>query len=259
VNTRFAIFLLLLAACAATATPTPTATQPPPPSETPSAQPTATETAIPSATPWPVSGVCSPLQDHALTDLRKYLTQPFIAPQGANKETGHHGVDFAYYRRDGVGGHINGTPIQSVMNGFMAGLGEIDVYGNYLVIETPAAWLPAEVAALYGVEAEESLYLLYAHMQERAPFEIHEPIDCGQVVGLVGDSGDQYFVSDPHLHFETRVGAADYFVEPMAYYDPQASEEAKAEYEKWRTSDSFELFDPMQLLDYGASQEEVNG
>jgi murein DD-endopeptidase MepM/ murein hydrolase activator NlpD len=203
--------------------------------------------------------VCSPLQDHALTDLPKYLTQPFIAPAGENKELGHHGVDFAYYRRDGVGEHIDGTPIQSVMNGWMAGLGYNPVYGNYLVIETPADWMPAEVAALYGVEPGESLYLLYAHMQDLAPFEIHEPIDCGQVVGLVGDSGDQYFVSDPHLHFETRVGAADYFVEPMSFYDNQATEEEKAEYMKWRTSESFELFDPMPLLDYGASQEEVNG
>jgi murein DD-endopeptidase MepM/ murein hydrolase activator NlpD len=203
--------------------------------------------------------VCSPLQDHALTDLPKYLTQPFIAPAGENKEQGHHGVDFAYYRRDGVGEHIDGTPIQSVMNGWMAGLGYNPVYGNYLVIETPADWMPAEVAALYGVEPGESLYLLYAHMQDLAPFEIHEPIDCGQVVGLVGDSGDQFFVSDPHLHFETRVGAADYFVEPMSFYDNLATEEEKAEYMKWRTSESFELFDPMPLLDYGASQEEVNG
>jgi murein DD-endopeptidase MepM/ murein hydrolase activator NlpD len=259
VKTRFALLLLLALVACASPTPTPPATQRPAPTETASPQPTATETIEPSATPWPISGVCSPLQDHALTDLRRYMTQPFIPPAGENKETGHHGVDFAYYRRDGVGGHIDGTPIQSVMNGWMAGLGENPVYGNYLVIETPAAWMPAEVAALYGVNVDESLYLLYAHLQEPAAFEIHEPIDCGQVVGLVGDSGDPYFVSDPHLHIETRVGPADYFVEPMSYYDPQASEEAKAEYEKWRTSDMFELMDPMLLLDYGASQEEVNG
>jgi murein DD-endopeptidase MepM/ murein hydrolase activator NlpD len=96
-------------------------------------------------------------------------------------------------------------------------------------------------------------------MQEPAPFEIHEPIDCAQVIGLVGNSGDPYFVSDPHLHFETRVGPADYFVEPMSFYDTQASEAEKAEYMKWRTSAMFELMDPMLLLDYGASREETNG
>lgn len=207
----------------------------------------------------PLTAVCSPLQDHALTDLRKYMTQPFIPPQGENKETGHHGVDFAYYRRDGVGDHIVGTPIQSVLNGFMAGLGYNPVYGNYLIIETPAEWLPPDLAALYPIASGESLYLLYAHMQDLAPFEIHEPLDCGQVVGYVGNSGDPYFVSDPHLHLETRMGAAGIFVEPMSFYDTQASEEEKAEYMKWRTSETFKLFDPMLLLDYGAAHEVVNG
>jgi murein DD-endopeptidase MepM/ murein hydrolase activator NlpD len=203
--------------------------------------------------------VCSPLKDHALVDLPKYVTQPLIMPQGENKETGHHGVDFAYYHRDGVGEHIMGTPIQSVLNGFMAGLGYNPVYGNYLVIETPMEWLPPDLAALYPLEPGQSLYLLYAHMQDLAPFEIHEPLDCGQVVGQVGASGDPYFVSDPHLHFETRVGAADIFIEPMSFYDPQASETEKAEYMKWRTSDTFHLFDPMLLLNYGAQQESANG
>lgn len=247
--------LVCLAACAApsvaTASPTQTATQPP--------TATASATPEPSATPWPLTAVCSPLQDHALVDLPKYITQPFIPPQGENKETGHHGVDFAYYHRDGVGEHIMGTPIQSVLNGFMAGLGYNPVYGNYLVIETPMEWLPPDLAALYSLESGQSLYLLYAHMQDLAPFEIHEPLDCGQVVGLVGGSGDPFFVSDPHLHFETRVGAADYFVEPMSFYDTQASEAEKAEYMKWRTSDFFQLMDPMLLLDYGAQHEDVNG
>lgn len=251
---------LFLVACGAAQpaviTPTPTDI---PPTETFTPEPTATATPEPSPTPWPVSAVCSPLQDHALSDLRKYLTQPFIPPLGENKETGHHGVDFAYYHRDGVGEHIAGTPIQSVMNGWMEGLGYNPVYGNYLVIETPADWMPAAVAELYGVGADESLYLLYAHMENLAAFEIHEPIDCGQVVGLVGNSGDPYFVTDPHLHFETRVGPADYFVEPMSFYDTQATDAEKAEYMKWRTSGFFRLMDPMPLLDYGASQESANG
>ena len=214
---------------------------------------------VPSETPVPVSAVCSPLQDHALTDLPKYQTQPFIPPQGANKETGHHGVDFAYYRRDGVGGHIEGTPIQSVLNGYMAGLGFNAVYGNYLIIETPLEWLPADLAASYPVGSGQSLYLLYAHKQELAPFEIHEPLDCGQVVGQVGDSGSTYFVSDPHLHLETRLGPSGLFIEPMAYYDTQASEAEKEAYLYWRTSDTFTLFDPRILLDYGAAHEDIQG
>lgn len=187
------------------------------------------------------------------------MTQPFVAPLGENKEMGHHGVDFAYYRRDGVGGHIMGTPIQSVLNGTMAGLGYNDVYGNYLIIETQFKILPAELAALYAIEGGESIYVLYAHMQDLAPFEIREPLDCGQVIGLVGGSGSQFFVSDPHLHIETRVGPSGIFIEPMAYYDTQATEEEKAEYLYWRTSETFTLFDPMILLDYGAQFEVISG
>lgn len=194
-----------------------------------------------------------------MTDLPKYQTQAFIPPMGENKETGHHGVDFAYYRRDGVGDHIEGTPIQSMLNGTMAGLGFNLVYGNYLIIETPAEWLPADLAALYPIEGGQSLYLLYAHMQELAPFEIRESLDCGQVIGLVGDSGSTYFVSDSHLHLETRLGQAGTFIEPMAYYDTQASEEEKTEYLFWRTSDFFMLFDPWLLLEYGADQEQISG
>jgi murein DD-endopeptidase MepM/ murein hydrolase activator NlpD len=251
------IAAILLSGCGPAVPTTATATSTPLPSATTTETPT--ETATPSATPEPITGVCSPLADHALTDLRKYLTQAFMPPQGENKEMGHHGVDFAYYRRDGVGEHINGTPIQSVLNGTMAGLGYNPVYGNYLIIETRGELLPPDLAALYAIEEGQSLYLLYEHMQDLAPFEIREPLDCRQVIGYVGGSGDPFFVSDPHLHLETRVGPSGIFVEPMSFYDTQATEEEKASYTLWRSSGTFILFDPMILLDYGAAHEVVNG
>jgi murein DD-endopeptidase MepM/ murein hydrolase activator NlpD len=142
----------------------------------------------------------------------------------------------------------------------MAGLGYNAVYGNYLIIETPYERLPFDIAALYPIQPGESLYLLYAHMQELAPFEIHEPLDCGQQIGQVGESGRQPdMIAEPHLHLETRVGPSDIFIEPMAFYDTQATEAEKAEYMKWRTSDTFRLFDPMILLDYGATLEDIHG
>lgn len=192
-------------------------------------------------------------------DLPKYISQPFIAPLGENKETGHHGVDFAYYRRDGVGDPLEGNPIQSGLNGYMAGLGSNTVYGNYLIIETPYEWLPADLAVLLPISSGESIYHLYAHMQERAPFEIHEPLDCGQVIGTVGDSGSEFYVSDAHLHFETRIAPSGIFIEPMDFYNTQASEEEKAEYVYWRSSETFRLFDPLLLLEYGAEHEVING
>jgi murein DD-endopeptidase MepM/ murein hydrolase activator NlpD len=247
----------LLAACATaeiqqteTASPSPTQTQ----------QSSTTSTLTPTETPLPETAICSPLRDHALSDLRKYVTQPFIPPQGENKEMGHHGVDLGYYHRDGVGGPLEGNPIQSVLDGRMAGSGYNAVYGNYLIIETPFERLPADLAVIYPIQAGESLYLLYAHMQDLAPFEIREPLDCGQQIGQVGKSGRHPdMIVEPHLHWETRVGPSDIFIEPMAFYDTQATEAEKAEYIKWRSSGMFVPFDPMLLVDYGASLEQVNG
>jgi murein DD-endopeptidase MepM/ murein hydrolase activator NlpD len=260
VKPLFFLFLLaaLLASC--DTAPTPTATASPKPSSTETQQPSPTVTLTPTETPVPLSAVCTPLKDHALTDLLRYISQPFIPPSGENKEMGHHGVDFAYYHRDGVGGPLEGNPIQSVLDGNMAGLGYNAVYGNYLIIETPFERLSSDLAAVYSISAGQSLYLLYAHMQELAPFEIREPLDCGQQIGTVGQSGrEPDMIAEPHLHFETRVGPSGIFIEPMAFYDTQATEAEKKEYIKWRSSGTFEPFDPMLLLNFGASFEDING
>lgn len=251
--------LVALAACTTPAVDPPTTTIGPTsgPTLAPSLAPT--ETLTPRETPIPVSKLCSPLRDHAFVDLNKYITQPFIPPQGANKELGHHGIDFGYYHRDGVGGPLEGNPIQSVLDGSMAGLGYNKVYGNYLIIETTYERLPAELAASFPIKSGESLYVLYAHMQDLAPFEFFEPLDCGQQIGQVGKSGDPQFVAEPHLHFEMRVGKSGIFVDPMAFYDTQASQEEKDEYVRWRSSDTFNLVDPMIFIKYAASVEEING
>ncbi|MCW5875164.1 MAG: M23 family metallopeptidase [Anaerolineales bacterium] len=239
---------LCLAACSSPA-PAPTATPEPTATSVPTALPTPEPTLPPTATAIPTSPICTPLAEHQISALLSlYLTQPFIAPQGANKETGHHGLDFAYYSGGPSGGHINGTPIQSVLDAVVAGAGYNAVYGYYLVTETPWARLPQGAAGLYGMAAGESLYLLYAHLQHPAPFELGEALACAQVLGYVGDSGDRFFVSDPHLHLETRVGASGLRLDPMAYYAIEATEEQKAEYLRWRTSDDFRLADPAALL-----------
>lgn len=244
------IAVLLLGACggrspepAPTLEVVPTATAVPAPTSEP--QPTPTETAI------ALSPICSPLAEHEIaTLLSLYLTQPFIPPQGANKETGHHGLDFAYYSGGPTGGHINGTPIQSMLDGVVAGMGYNAVYGYYLITETPFALLPAELAEHYEAGADESLYMLYGHMQQPAPLAQGDTVTCGQVVSYVGNSGSQQFSSDPHLHIETRVGAAGQRLAETAYYTADATEAQKAEYLRWRTSDEFRLMDPTILLVY---------
>ena len=92
------------------------------------------------------------------------------------------------------------------------------------------------------------LNLLYAHMQETPSLSLNDFISCGETVGNVGDSGDPYFISDPHLHLELRRGPAAIRFEPMSFYSTQASEAEKAEYQYWRTSGTFSLLDPMLLL-----------
>ncbi len=114
------------------------------------------------------------------------------------------------------------------------------------------------MAVIYGIGGGESIYLLYAHMQEPAPFVLSEPIDCGQQVGKVGNSGNEYFIVEPHLHFEIRVGASANRLDALNYYDTRATEQEKIEYRRWRNSDEFQLFDPTLLIDYGIGQEDGN-
>lgn len=202
--------------------------------------------------PLQLSPICSPLAEHAISTLLDlYLTQPFIPPLGANKETGHHGLDFAYYHGGPSGGHINGTPIQSVLDAVVVGMGYNAVYGYYVITETPLAQLPAELAELYEADADQSLYLLYAHMQSPAPYSLEEQVPCAAVLGQVGDSGSRQFLTDPHLHLETRLGAPGQRLAPMAFYMADVTEAQREEYMRWRTSDDFRLVDPTILLMYG--------
>lgn len=241
--------VFVLGACAPQATPSPTIAPTQTASSTPAPSATATHPSTATQTPIPISAICSPLADHDLAILMNYMSQPLIPPLGANKEMGHHGVDFAYYRRDGVGGHIQGTPVQSVLDGVVAGIGYTTVYGNYLIVETRRLNLPVAVVGLYDLKLDQSLYLLYAHMQNPFEFALGQALACGAQIGEVGDSGDPFYSSDPHLHLETRSGPSGIQLAPMDYYNTQASEEEKAEWEFWRSSDTFTLLDPVLLLE----------
>ncbi|HRN51643.1 MAG TPA: M23 family metallopeptidase [Anaerolineales bacterium] len=229
--------------------PVPTEAEPTTPPATTVAPTLTTEpTPAPTVT---LSSICSPLAEHPISMLLSlYLTQPFIPPQGANKETGHHGLDFAYYHGGPTGGHIEGTPIQSVLDATIIGSGYNAVYGYYVITETPFASLPAEVAGQYEAAQGESLYLLYGHMQQTAPFALGDIVQCAGVLGHVGNSGSQQFTSDPHLHLETRVGLSGQAVADMAFYTSDITDEQREEYIRWRTSDDFRLVDPTMLLEF---------
>jgi len=262
-NTRYSIRVacsvsmgLLLAvavSCAPQPAPTPVSplasispTETPVP--TPTASPAPTLTAAPSPTPAP--RLCSPLAVQPLEKISEIITQPFKMPlvlgDGTYKEddTHHHGVDLGYYTR--AGKLFTGTPALAALDGKIAALvHDRPPYGNLVIIETPYERIPAALRASQHIPAGDSLYTLYAHLQNLQPLKIGQPVECGIQIAETGLTG---WTGGPHLHFETRWGPANVSFPVMAYYIANASPAELSNYEKWRMSGIFHLFDPMELL-----------
>ena len=239
--------------------------------------PTATLIAIP-ATPTiePINLICSPLEGETLQDLvtnaNNIITQPFKQPR-PGIDDGHTGVDFAYYRKgDRVG--IEGLNVLSVLDGKVSSIiNDSWPYGHLVIIETPLDELSSEMVSKINfpelqptvvphpamamcptIEVplevnfeSRSLYVLYAHLQHPSNLLVGEAVSCGQVLGQVGNTGKS---SNPHLHFETRIGPSGANFESMAYYTTQATEMQRYNYCVWRVSNLFQVFDPMVLLNY---------
>ena len=239
-----------------------TSTQPP-------AQPTPTNTPMP--TPFVLNQICSPLQDETLTDLSQIITQPFkMPPLGLDYD--HQGVDFSYYRRNGHIG-IQGLPVYASLQGkVIAVLKEKWVYGNAVIIETPLDQIPAGWLSLLQLPDiaptvvpnprltcpvvtndpnqnldmnKRSLYLLYAHFDQPPILKIGDPVQCGQQIGTVGNSGKS---TNPHLHVEVRIGPSGAIFEGLAHYAANTSETERHNYCVWRVTNLFQMIDPMRLF-----------
>lgn len=242
----------------ATATPQPTTTT----------SPTQTETLPP--TPAPIQ-VCSPLEGFTLADLPSIISNPYQAPL-PGMDDGHHGVDFAFYSYPALGlDQMKGLPIHAALAGKIAAVNrDLTPYGYTVIIETSLGTLSADwladgqlpepaplltpVAPLscpqMSVPAEwepgqQSLYLLYAHMDQPPDVQPGQSITCGQAIGLVGTSGAS--VND-HLHFEVRIGPSGAYFDSLGHYDTATTEEERHNYCVWRISGWFQLVDPMLLL-----------
>jgi murein DD-endopeptidase MepM/ murein hydrolase activator NlpD len=183
-------------------------------------------------------------------------------------------VDFAD-RRDsgsvaGDGIALEGLPVHAVLSGQVASvIQDRFPYGNALLVETPLDDLPAlwqeqlQVPTpgptlelrdplscpprfeLPGDLTRRSLYLLYAHMKEPVGLQPGHELDCGQIIGAIGSSGNAL---NPHLHLEVRAGPSGARFSSMAHYDNSASAEEMANYCAWRVSGIFQLIDPLRLL-----------
>lgn len=274
----FILIALTLAACSAnTATsPTETATIVLP-TATPTLQPSETPTPLPpTATAIPYTGISSPLNNISLDELNSINTNAFDPPPAGFDEP-HQGIDYSYFRfqnermTDNDG--IEGLEILSVLDGTVAAVvSDRNPYGNAVIIETPLALLPPEWLAAISLPeiaptlvpdprhncpalidnaewdtSNRSLYLVYAHMQNAPQLLINQHVSSGEVIGQVGNTGDS---TNPHLHFEIRIGPGGVTFTSMAKYDTRASIEEMANYCTWRISNRFEVLDPNIILQF---------
>lgn len=267
------VLALLLNACQqmaaptlppATFTPEPTATATlPPPEVTSTPLPTVTITPTPL-----IYEVCCPLEEETFESLPLILINPLKIP-AFGQDDGHHGLDFAYFQR-GERTSIQGIEIYAALPGTISLTMENNIpYGYTVIIETPLSALPEslqktlldgylpipEEVAYRGacpeisppaLTGEYSVYHLYAHMEELPEFQPGANVKCGQKLGTVGNSGRS---SNPHLHFETRLGPSGADLADMAFYDTTYTEQQRAAYCLWRMSGYFQLFDPLLLFD----------
>jgi murein DD-endopeptidase MepM/ murein hydrolase activator NlpD len=226
-----------------------------------SATPTSTEELM-----W----ICSPLEEETLDTLSLIVVNPMVIP-AFGRDDGHHGVDFAYYRR-GERESIQGIEVYAVLSGkTVQTLEDNTPYGYAILVETPLSDLPRnlqeDLATLYQpvpeniqyqgecpqidppeVTEELSLYHLYAHLEQKPNFKSGDPVSCGTLLGTVGNTGRS---SNPHLHLETRLGPSGATIGDMAFYETIYTEEQRADYCLWRMSGYYQLFDPFLLFEHG--------
>lgn len=243
--------IFLLAACAAPPRPQPELQATPAPEKRPSASPSNYPSASPEirASATPQTPLCSPLAVQPLEKLSEIITQPFAMPRvlsdGRYSDDAHHGVDLGYYTR--AGKNFTGTPVLAALNGRIAALvADRPPYGNAILLETPFEQIPAWLVRREKISPGSSLYTLYAHLQNVAPLRLGQEIACGQPLAETGLTG---FTGGPHLHFETRWGpAGTQFSEGLAFYRADTSEAERSNYDRWRMSGKFHLFDPMEMM-----------
>jgi len=224
---------------------TATATATSPPTRTPTRLPD-TPSPLPSntATPKTPFKLCSPLEIHPLGVLPKIISDPYRPPP-AGRDERHHGVDFSHYLFGGLT-TIQGVGVQSVMPGVTAAaISDSFPFGNIAIIETPFIDLPDSLTIRLQIKPGESLYILYAHLEQPPMVPLGEYVPACHPLGSVGKSGN---AGVTHLHLETRIGRSGARFPVMSYYLEDITPEEEEYYILWRTSGEFRHFDPMELL-----------
>ncbi len=210
---------------------------------------------------------CPPFPGASQADLIAAISNPYNPPPPGSDDP-HQAIDLAVQQN---GMALAGGLVQAVLSGQVAMVTEDRFpYGFTLLVETPldelpSAWqarlqlptpaptlpppaaltCPAVTPADLWQEPRRSLYVLYAHLQEKPAFQSGDPVECGQSIGHIGQSGNAL---NPHLHLEMRLGPAGVSFASMAHYDNTARPEEMGNYCTWRVSNLFQLVDPNLLL-----------
>ena len=188
--------------------------------------------------------ICSPIATDSVPELPKIISDPYHPPP-MGQDRRHQGVDFAFYRHKGYAS-ILGVPVQSILPGrIAAAIPNSFPFGNLIIVETPYDQLPNQVIQELAISNRESLYILYAHLQEKPEIQIGEKTIPCQKLGAAGKSGN---AGAAHLHLEMRIGPQAKIFSSMSYYQLGISAEARLNYKLWRTSGIFRHIDPMKLL-----------
>ena len=220
--------------------PPPTATRTP----TATVQEIDPPTSTPASTPLPPIQLCSPLEIHPLEELPEIIGDPYDPPRPGREER-HHGVDFGYYHYQDRDTTL-GEPVQSILPGVVASVLDGNYpYGNMVIVESTNSELPDDLFEKLDMPEDQSLYVLYAHLDQPPMVALGERVVACQGLGVVGMSGN---TDIPHLHLETRLGPAGQVFESMRFYDTSATLVEMDTYVLWRTSGTFQHFDPMVVL-----------
>jgi murein DD-endopeptidase MepM/ murein hydrolase activator NlpD len=200
--------------------------------------PTSDSTTIPSLQ------LCSPLEIHPLEELPEIIGDPYDPPRPGREER-HHGTDFGYYHYQDRDSML-GEPVQSILPGTAASVldGQYP-YGNMLIVESTRSDLPGDLLDKMEIPEDQSLYVLYAHLDQPPMVALGERVVACQELGVVGMSGN---TDIPHLHIETRLGPAGQVFESMRFYDTSATQAELDTYVLWRTSGIFQHFDPLVIV-----------
>lgn len=234
--------------------------------------PTFTPTVVPTTTPEPKEyeiDICSPLVDYPIENLVDLISNPYNPPTPGSDDP-HQGVDFSVIDPD-LRIALKGSAVQAILAGEIVMLmNDRFPYGNAVLVETtfdklPVGWVEKlknqNQPDLFGTNPsltcptgwnlpgqdnnDLSFYILYAHLDTLAVYDLGDQVDCCDELGSIGDSGNALA---PHLHIEMRYGYSSGIEGSMAHYDVRSDEQEMSNYCRWRVSGWFRLLDPMDLF-----------